>query len=153
MTGGFAPPFFHFSHPEDFAMYNSPTRISYGFNGVDGHTADITKIVRGPKGQRGRLVDILVSITTTTAGATTTPKVQVGTSGALTTSANLDMGATAAPAAVVGSAVTGALTTDSFTKVCPILAADTDLYFTLKAATGGGAAGVYDVEIIVDWGI
>lgn len=136
-------------------MYDRPQRSRYTYNAVDLHTADITKIIRGPKGKRGRLVNVIASITTTTAGATTTPKVQVGVSGTLTQSLNWDLGAVVAPAGLSADAQTSSpfAGADAYTKANPILAADTDVYFTFKAASGSGAAGVADIFIDIDWDI
>lgn len=134
-------------------MYDRPRQITFGWDTVDVHTADITKIVRLPKGKRGRLVDVLGEVTTTFAGASTLPIVQVGKLGALTDSAIVAPGTAAAGAAIVGSAQTAGLNgagVDAYTKLPPVLAADTDIYITFKAATGAGAAGVADVYVVFD---
>lgn len=130
--------------------YDAPLRITYNINAADLHTADITKKIRGPSGKRGRLVDVLGTITTTCAGASTTPVVKVGKSGTLAESFQLDLSTGAAGTAIVGSANAGAIKRDT-SNFQPIMAADTDVHITLVAATGSGAAGVADLMFVLEW--
>lgn len=135
-------------------MYDRPVRMSYTFGGLDLHTADLTRIIRGPLGLRGRLYDVHVCVTTTTAGATTKPVIKVGKSGTLGESLVWDLGATTAPAGKVASATASNFAgADSYSKANPVMAADTDVYVTMVAATGSGAAGVGDVTVTIEWGI
>ncbi len=109
---------------------------------VDFSSADTTLAIKAPPGcTRGILRDVQVAVTTTCAGATTKPKVQVGITGTLTKYANHDLGTTAAGAA---SQLAAASMTENEIS-------DTDLIVTCKAATGSGAAGAGRLGILIDW--
>lgn len=127
--------------------YSDLDRITYTYPAVAFGSGDTTQAFRGPKGKTGRLLRAHLHPTTTFAGATTNAKVQVGPSGTLTAKMNWDVGTPAAGTAVA---------TDDSTQTSnpisdPELAADTTYLVTLKAPTGGGAAGVGTVEIVVGW--
>jgi len=122
--------------------YSNPLTRTTVLKAVDFSSADSTHPIKAPPGcTRGRLRDIQVGVTTTCAGATTKPKVQLGITGSLTKYANHDCGTTAAGA--VSQLAPASYTEDSIT--------DTDLLITCKAATGAGAAGVGNVMVVIDW--
>ena len=128
--------------------YADPERRQYSF-GPNTFTGDVAESIRGPKGKKGLLRWAHAHATTTFAGATTRPKLQLGVSGTLTAYMNWDMGTLAA-----GSAIS---TDDSLQTSNPItnaeIPADTNLVVGLIAATGGGAAGVGRVELCIDWSV
>lgn len=132
-------------------MYDTPHRLTYGYPAVAFNGADIVRIIKNPRpGSKGKVTSINVHSTTTFAGATTLPKVQVGDGVTANKYADVQPGALAAGAAYVGkNAATGIKAVD----IPHVLTAtDGDLTVTFKAATGGGAAGVADIHIEVEWG-
>lgn len=130
--------------------YDTPLRETINFPAFTA-TADVTYVTRGPAGKKGRLLDAIATVTTTTAGATTTPKIQVGLTGALTTYCDFDVGIVTAPDGGTASGAAGSIKRDATTNAQPVIPADTDLYITLKAATGSGAAGVLIPRILIEW--
>lgn len=132
-------------------MYDTPHRLTYGYSAVAFNGADIVRIIKNPKtGSKGKVTSINVHSTTTFAGATTLPKVQVGDGVTANKYADVQPGALAAGAAYIGkNAATGINAVD----IPHVLTAtDGDLTVTFKAATGSGAAGVADIHIAVEWG-
>jgi hypothetical protein len=127
--------------------YSLGGRRIYSYPSVNFGGGDSTQSFRGPRGKTGHLRWIHTTATTAYAGATTTPKIQVGISGTLTQKANWDTGTLA---------ITLSKSSDDSQQTSnPItdenLAADVDYLVTFKAPTGGGAAGVGHVQICVDW--
>lgn len=126
--------------------YSDGDRRIYAF-GPTTYTSDVAESIRGPKGKKGRLLWLSSHATTTFAGATTRPKLQVGVTGTLTAYANWDMGTLAAGKCIQSD--------DSLQTSNPItqaeIPADTDLVVGLIAATGGGAAGVGRTEVCIEW--
>lgn len=132
-------------------MYDTPHRLTYSFSAVDLHTADLTRVLKNPrKGSKGKVRSILAMVTTTCAGATTTPKIQIGDGTTANKYADVALGTTAAGSSVIGRDSAGGITALGYPHV--LTAADGDLTVTFKAATGAGAAGVADVQIEVEWG-
>lgn len=118
--------------------------------------SNITCTFRGPKGKKGYLLDYgFEDLTTTFAGGTNTPKVEVGVSGTLAQfGAAFDAGAAVAPLGMKSVASTyaeGDTTNFGTYMVLRELPADTDIYLTCIVATGGGAAGVADFFARVEW--
>jgi len=131
-------------------MYDTPVRLNYSFSGVSFAGADIVKVIKNPrKGFKGKVRSILAMVTTTCAGATTTPKVQVGDGVTANKYADVPLGTTAAGAAVIGRDVAGGILALAVPAV--VTASDGDLTLTFKAATGAGAAGVADIHVEIDW--
>jgi hypothetical protein len=119
--------------------YSNPSSVTYAFSGVSFASSDTTFALTAPTGfEHGTVRQVLASVTTTCAGATTTPFVQLGKAGTLTKYANVALGTTAAGAAVNGTIGTAYVD-------------DTALVVTMKAATGAGAAGVATVFITIEW--
>jgi hypothetical protein len=112
-------------------------------------SAASTRVFRGPKGRRGRLVDILGSVTTTVVGTTSGPRLQLGVSGALTQFADVVLAnGTAAGTALVGSVLGGLKSGVNGASL--EIPADTDITFGVIAAVGT-PAGVADVELLIEW--
>lgn len=134
--------------------YDTPQVQTYSYPAVALSGGNVTRILRGPKGKRGRILDIAASITTTTGGATTPPVVQVGVLGSLFAYAAWSIGAAGAgltaPAAANASNSPGAFVLQA-DQTPSILPADTDLYLTFVSATGAGAAGVGDIHVTIGW--
>ena len=129
--------------------YDNPQRETMCFPSKDFSSTDVTYVVRGPNGMRGKLRDIIAPVTVTCAGATTKPKLQVGISGTLTKYADMDMGVTAADACKRASQTSGDIKLVNGLE--QVLDADTDIYITLKAATGAGAAGTLVPMFVFEW--
>lgn len=130
-------------------MYDTPYRETICLPSKDFASTDVTYILRGPAGKRGKVIDVQMSVTVTCAGATTKPIINVGKSGALTEYVSMNMGTTAAGAAKRASQTAGDLKLTSGN--LKILDADTDVHVTLVAATGSGAAGTGIVQIMFEW--
>jgi hypothetical protein len=134
--------------------YDNPDRVTYSHLAVALSGGNVTRILRGPKGKRGRIVDLSTSLTTTTGGATTPPIIQVGVSGTLGKYAAWSIGAAGAgvtaPAAANATNVVGAIINNA-DATPQILPADTDIYLTFVSATGAGAAGVGDFHTTIAW--
>jgi len=132
--------------------YDAPLRITYSRNAINFATST-SRILRGPKGKRGRVVDAQVSGTTLFTNVTTSGRLQVGVAGsAATLKANLDLdlGALAAGAAINASNQAAAMIGQPGATI-PYLAADTDFTISFVAPTGGTPAGIGDVDITIDW--
>jgi hypothetical protein len=132
--------------------YDAPLRITYSRNAINFAT-NSSRILRGPKGKRGRVVDIQVSGTTLFTNVTTSGRVQVGVAGSAATlkaNADLDLGALAAGAAINASNQNNALVGQPGSAI-PYLAADTDFTLGFIGPTGGTPAGVGDVDLTIDW--
>ena len=130
--------------------YESPIRHTKVYPAA-GLAAASTRVFRGPKGMRGRLIDILGSVTTAIVGTTSPPRVQLGVGGDLTRFADYTLGTTAGTAAgtaLVASANAGAIKAPQ--GVRPEIPADTDITLGIIAAVGT-PAGVADLEAIIEW--
>lgn len=138
------------------ATHTTPTSITYSVMGNSFASSNRIVKVRGPKGHFGRISSVNIWVTTTCAGATTTPIVEVGTATAGSAGEGKffkkDLGTTA------GSTLLSYIDPPNNAEnlmaatVPNVLAQpDTDLFINLVAATGGGAAGVADVIIVIDW--
>jgi hypothetical protein len=150
--------------------YDTPVRHVYTFAANSFASADRAIVLKNPrKGARGKLMSVEAMVTTTCAGATTKPIIKVGTTVGGAELASVNLG-TAAAGEVVSSrenktvvltAAAGTVTSTTVTNATGIIglasgahvrgATDADLYVTLVAATGAGAAGVADVKIEVEW--
>lgn len=132
------------------ATYDNPMRITHNLDSVTVSSSDSTKSIKGPAGHSGVLRDVLVRVTTTTAGATTTPIVNVGESGALTKYASFNVGAQTAPEALAASGTAKAIKTESDGRSI-FIDPNEEVLVTFVAATGSGAAGVIEVDVVIDW--
>ena len=130
-------------------MYDTPERETISLPSKDFSSTDVTYVLRGPAGKRGKLKDVQFVCTTTCAGATTTPIIKVGISGTLGKYASMNLGTTAAGSAKRASQTAGDLVL--LNNNLQVLDADTDIYVTLVAATGGGAAGIGLTQLMFEW--
>jgi hypothetical protein len=119
-------------------------------------TSDVTRSFGpGPKGKKGTLVDVgFDGVTTTFAGATNGPQIEVGITGTLAAYVALWT-----PALLVANQA-GQSLRSTYRKtdagwatymVNDVLPADTAFVVTVKAAAGGGAAGVGDAFVLARW--
>lgn len=149
--------------------YDTPVRHVYTFAGNSFASADRAIVLKNPrKNSRGKLMSVEAMVTTTCAGATTTPSIKVGTSVGGAQLASIALGTAAAGEVVsarenrvvtlTAAAGTSTNTVANSTGIIGLAtgahvraATDADIYVTLVAATGGGAAGVADVKIEVEW--
>jgi hypothetical protein len=104
-----------------------------------------TFIMPPAPGKTWQYLDIVANVTTTCAGGTTTPIIQVGKSGDTDFLALLNLGTAAGGTSI--RQTTDAPASRLLTSGC--LDTDADLHIVLVAATGGGAAGVADVFVLV----
>jgi len=135
--------------------YDAPYRETYSFTAQAFGGGTITKVIKAPKGRRGKVTHVVAQATVSFVGTTTPAAVQVGDGVTATKFANMPMGAAGAGTAA-GSAVTAKDYASGLTGLVPTLphlwsATDADITVTLAAATGGAPAGTADVEITIDW--
>lgn len=138
------------------AGYEGLRKDKYAFY-WDASAGDGTWVIQGPKGKKGRLLDYgLEGVTTTYTNTTTAAIVKVGKSGALAVyGAAINYGATATANAVGLNAL--AATADPavlFSATYILLAelpADTPVYLTAVAPTGGSPAGKGTVFMWIGW--
>ncbi len=132
-------------------MYDTPHRLMYGYTGVNFAAGDAVRVIKNPKtGSKGKVRSINIHATTTFAGATTKPKVQIGDGVTVNKYADVDGGTLAAGSAMVAKNAAGGIKAIDTPHV--LTATDGDLTVTFKAPTGAGLAGVGDVHIEVEWG-
>lgn len=132
-------------------MYDMPHRLTYAYSAISFAGGDLTRVIKNPrKGSKGKVRSINIHATTTFAGATTKPRVQVGDGVIATKYADVDGGALAADSALIGRDQASGIAALAIPHV--LTSSDGDLTVTFKAATGAGAAGVADVHIEVEWG-
>lgn len=118
--------------------YDNPDKRTY-YLGAITFTSDVTWDFDLASGENARLIDVELKVTTTFAGATTTPKILVGTSGDTDAYFLKDYGTQAAAADVL-SAERSYPT--AFLGDYRIIPKGTTIRVSAIAATGGGAAGV-----------
>lgn len=147
--------------------YDDPIREEYYLpSAAFGATTDTLKII-GPKGKKGLVRDIEVALTADAVGTTTVPEIDVGaTSGAteyarfrLGTSATAGYAAANSPfrASQIGgnTLIDGSPSYEDYTghvmMGTAFIPADTAVFITRKAGTGGTPAGTGAVRVIIDW--
>ncbi|HNX05007.1 MAG TPA: hypothetical protein PKI32_05870 [Opitutales bacterium] len=147
-------------------FYNDPITEEYFIpSAAFGATTDATRIV-GPKGRKGYVSDIMVDVTASMVGTTTVPEIVVGaTSGSseyarfrLGTSATAGYAATAVfRASQVGgnTLVDGSPVYEDYTGHVKMstaaIPADTQIFITRVAGTGGSPAGTGTTRVTIDW--
>lgn len=129
--------------------YSDADRMVYSFPAIAFSGGDNTAGIKGPRGKAGKLIRAHVHATTTFAGATTRPKLQIGKSGTVTAYMNWDLGTLAAGLGESSDDVNQ--TSNPISPVTGIIPADTAVLVSFISATGGGAAGVGSVEVVIDW--
>jgi hypothetical protein len=153
--------------------YDAPVRESYFFpSSAFGATTETQKII-GPTGKKGLVRDIITDLSADAVGTTTVPEICVGaTSGAveyarhrLGTTAIL--GNTAAGTPYRASALVDGNPNEPGAATLPgrqsldysehvvlekaFIPADTAVFLTRKAGTGGAPAGTGRTQVIIEW--
>ena len=119
--------------------------------------------VKGPKGKRGIVRDIIVDLTAAAVGTTTVPEVKVGASNGANEYARFRLGTSATAGYAAETYRARALVTGN--PVPPTLSdfaghvaletadipADTRAVISLTAGVGGTPAGTGRVTVIIDW--
>lgn len=127
--------------------YADPDRRIYTFANVDFGAGDSAQSFQGPKGKKGRLIDIHLSATETFNSVTTDGYTDIGTAADPNAYAHFVQGDLAATDSVCGT--DGVTDTDWL--IDADIPADTQVEVTMVAPTGGTPAGIATVTIIVDW--
>lgn len=136
--------------------YDNPNRIPYLLSEVDfGGGADITCVIRGPKGKKGRIWDVGVQDSKEAFnGGSTTPKINVGTaSDADAFVKELDLqGLAINDAKSLRSTYDEASDKVAFDAVMvdPVIPADTKIVLTCVAASGS-ETGKGKPFLVIDW--
>lgn len=134
--------------------YDRPCRMTYTF-GPYTFTADETFSVQGPKGKKGRLWDYGVTgVTTAFAGGTTTPMLSVGTpSDADAYGEEFDFGTLAdnSGQSIRSTYYPYHASFDDYLLLTQVIPADQEVVLKAIGATGGGAAGVANIFMVIDW--
>lgn len=136
--------------------YDFPRYIrTHSFTWAQGG-GDLSRGFLGPKGMKGRLIDYgYTQITTTFAGATTTPSAKVGITGSLASVGVLFDGSTTTTTVAHRSVLsTYSKLSDIATYILSdgALAADTTYFLTHVDPTGSGAAGAATCFAMIHWG-
>lgn len=126
--------------------YDAPLRVSYSWSAIN-FGSSTSRILRGPAGKRGRVVDATANVTTLFTNVTTGARLQVGPSGTLTAALDMPFTNNAAGSALDATNVSGAIKTGT----ASFLAADTDQTVGFIAPTGGTPAGVADIHVTIEW--
>lgn len=148
-------------------FYDDPIREEYYLpSAAFGATTDSLKII-GPKGKKGLVRDIEVALTADAVGTTTVPEVVVGATSGATDYARFRLGTTAtagytaANSPFRASQIGGNTLIDgspSFEDYAghvmmgtAFIPADTAVFITRKAGTGGTPAGTGVVRVAIEW--
>lgn len=124
--------------------YDAPMVTTLSYQAHDFGAGGATKTIVGPKGARGKVLDVLVSnVSETFTNTTTAAKVQAGVAGDLGKFVDFGLGTTAS-----GSA-TSASRGDAVTQ--EVAASDEPIVVTFVAPTGGTPGGIADVQVVVGW--
>lgn len=130
-------------------------RTRYEFSQISFASSDVLRHIIGPKGKEGLLWDYgCHSVTTLFAGATSTPMMLVGTvADEDHYGDDFDFGAAAVASGGKSIRTTYRDTDTGFGTYMLIrnLPADTVIMVTMRAATGGGAAGVATTFVDIIW--
>jgi hypothetical protein len=127
--------------------YSNPDRRFYVFPAVDYGAGDSAHSFRGPKGKKGRLVDIHLSATEAFNSTTTDGYTDIGTAADTNAYAHFVQGDLAATDSVCGT--DGVTDTDWL--IDANIPADTQVEVTCVAPTGGTPTGIATVTVVVDW--
>jgi hypothetical protein len=133
-------------------------------SGTYGATTASTKI-KGPKGKRGIVRDIMVTITADCVGTTTVPEVAVGATQGAAEYARFRLGTAVGTGYTAAQGVrrargmtTGNPTPPTLTDFAAHvlletadLPADTDVFISGVAGVGGTPAGTFSAVVFVDW--
>jgi hypothetical protein len=140
-----------------------PARERFTFEAATFGATTVSKRFIGPKGKRGIVRDIVVSVDVALVGTTTAPEVTVGaTAGAveyarfrLGTAAGTGYGVGAKRARALVTGNGGAQTFEDFAGHVKLetadIPADTEFFISGKAGTGGTPAGGGVISVDIDW--
>lgn len=128
--------------------YDNAMRITYTTGAITTTAAAATLALRGPKGKRGRLEDVIARCTTTHVLGTTTPtKLQIGITGTLEKFGVFLPGAMTAPTAQTLTDDPGASNIAAGVEI----AEGEVVLLTTVANTGGTPAGVITYDVVIGW--
>jgi len=136
-------------------MYDNPNRQKYTFAFNFGAAADENFSIRGPKGKSGRVIDYGVEgVTEVFNGASTTPKIAVGTtSDPDAYGEELDLNGVADnDYKSVRSTYAETSTGFAALMVNPEIPKDTEVYLTCTGAVGS-PTGIGNAFVIIDWSL
>jgi hypothetical protein len=110
----------------------------------------VPRTIRGPKGARGRIINVGVFVTTAFVGTTTAGKLRIGDGVTVNKYTDMDMGAAGAGTA---AAATVRLSDNRLFDKSPDggIAVDSAVVITPVAPVGGAPAGVGDVAVTINW--
>jgi hypothetical protein len=126
--------------------YSTPRTVTHTLPAITTTGAAVTMPISGPKGMKGRLIDIIARCTTTHVLGSTPTKLQVGVTGTLEAYAAYLPPAMTAPDINRLTALPGASAI-----TLRDIPADTDVLLTTIANTTGSPAGVITYDVIIDW--
>jgi hypothetical protein len=126
--------------------YSNPRTISHHTGVITTTDAAVTIPISGPKGAKGRLIDIIARCSTTHVLGSTPTQLKVGVTGTLTAYAAYLPPAMTAPDINRLTALPGASAI-----TLRDIPADTDVLLTTVANATGSPAGVINYEVIIDW--
>lgn len=123
--------------------YENPNVVTYNLSAL---TANKTIAIQGPKGKKGRVLEVAVSPTTTynVPGDGAEAKLEVGTAATPAQFATLGYGTTAAADVKTGSRTSGALAN-------AVIGSDTKVQIKYTHTTGTGAAGASEAHVTIGW--
>lgn len=125
--------------------YATPLTISHTFTSHDFGAASGAVSIKGPKGKRGYIEDIIAYSTETFTAVTTPAYIRIGTASDADAYAEANLGTTAATDTFTASA------NDVDAIINPDLPEDVQVEVAFIACTGGTPAGIANVTIVVSW--
>lgn len=125
--------------------YESGVVVSYNLAGLN---ADASRVIKGPKGKRGRVEDVLVSATTAynEPGDGASASLSVGDGTTADMYASMTHGAIAANSATAASDLATSLPVADAD-----IPADSEATITYTQTTGTGATGAGDHVVLIRW--
>jgi len=125
--------------------YATPLTVSHTFTSHDFGAGAGAVSIKGPKGKRGYIEDIIAYSTETFTTDTTPAYIRIGTGSDADAYAEANLGETAATNTFVASA------DDVDAIINPDLPEDEQVEVAFIAPTGGIPAGIANVTIVVSW--
>lgn len=126
--------------------YSNPTTVTHSTAAITTTAAAATYVIGGPKGMKGRLIDVVARCTTTHVLGSTPTKLQIGVTGTLEAYAAYLPPALTAPTTNNLNALPGASAV-----TLRDIPADTPILLTTVANATGSPAGVLQYDVIIDW--
>ena len=128
------------------SYFNPAQQITYTTGAITTTAGAATLPIRGPKGKKGKLVEIVARCTTTHVLGTTPTKLEVGLAGTVNKYATFLPAAMTAPTASTLSDMPGASA-----KPDEVIPADTQVILTTTANATGSPAGVITYDVVINW--